>query len=69
MVAFECPSCNHVLEVKPPDRLHSAYSFDKPASKSYYGEVIEKVVACQNPDCNEQMTIFWYAPYDYFNRV
>ncbi len=69
MVAFECPFCNQALEVQPPDKLHSAYSFDKPAYKSYHGKVIEKKLLCQNPNCNEQFIVYWYAPYDYFNRV
>ena len=69
MVAFECPFCNQTIEVKPPDKLHSAYSFERPLAKSYHGKLIEKELTCPNPECRELITVYWYAPLDYFNRV
>ena len=37
---LRCPYCDWPFEVKPPDSLHSAYSFEKPLRGSFYGEVI-----------------------------
>jgi hypothetical protein len=69
MVAIECPICNQPLKIQPPDKLHTAYSLEKPIQKSYHEKVIEKEAICQNPVCRKQITVYWYAPLDYFNRI
>jgi len=69
MAVLECPFCYEILEVKPPDRLHSAFSSAKPIQNSYYGDVVKKKYKCQNPDCKKSVTVFWYAPLEYFNRI
>jgi hypothetical protein len=69
MAVLECPFCYEILEVKPPDRLHSAFSSAKPIPNSYYGEVVKKKYTCQNPACKKSVTVFWYAPLEYFNRI
>jgi len=69
MVALECPFCNQTIEAKPPDKVHSAYSFERPIATSYYGKLIEKELTCPNPKCRELVTVYCYAPMDYSNRV
>jgi hypothetical protein len=69
MTVLECPFCYEILEVKPPDRLHTAFSSAKPIQNSYYGDVVKKKYECQNPDCKKSVTVFWYAPLEYFNRI
>jgi len=64
-----CLYCDWPFEVEPPDRLHFAYSFEKPAKGSFYGKVIEQNVVCLNPKCKKPITIYWYAPLNYFNRI
>jgi hypothetical protein len=66
---LECPFCYEILEVEPPDRLHTAYSSAKPIPKSYYAEVVRKRHRCQNPKCKKLITTYWYAPLDYFSRI
>jgi hypothetical protein len=69
VAVLECPFCYEVLEVEPPNRLHSAFSLAKPVSKSYYGDIIKTKHKCKNPQCNKPITIFWYAPLEYLNRI
>ena len=69
MAVLECPFCYVILEVEPPDRLHSAFSSAKPIQNSYYGDVVKKKYECQNPACKKSITVFWYAPLEYFNRI
>jgi len=66
---LRCPHCDRPFEVNPPDRLHFAFSFEKPLRGSFYGEVIEQNHVCQNPKCKKPIIIYWYAPIDYFNRI
>ncbi len=68
-LVLECPFCSEILEIKPPDKLHTAYSSKKPIAQSFHGDVIEKRHKCKNPDCKKQISIYWYAPLDYFNRL
>jgi hypothetical protein len=68
-LVLECPFCNQILEVDPPDKLHSAYSTEKPIAHSYYRDVVQQKFKCQNPQCKKPITIYWYAPLDYFNRM
>jgi hypothetical protein len=69
MAVLECPSCSEILEVEPPDKLHSAFSSAKPISKSYHGRLVQKEVRCQNEDCKKAFTVYWYAPLEYFARI
>jgi uncharacterized protein YlaI len=69
MATFECPFCNEILEVKPPDRLHSAFSFVEPIPKSYHQKIAKRQYMCQNPECKKSITVFWYAPFEYFSRI
>ena len=41
---LRCPYCDWPFEVKPPDSLHSAYSFEKPSRGSFHGEVLNKIL-------------------------
>jgi len=66
---LRCPYCDYPFEVDPPDRLHFAYSFEKPLRGSFYGEVIKKEFVCPNLKCEKQITIYWYAPISYFDRI
>ncbi len=66
---LRCPDCDWPFEANPPDSLHSAYSFEKPSRGSFYGKVIEQDVVCQNPKCKKPVTIYWYAPMNYFDRI
>lgn len=68
-LVLECPYCQWPFKAKPPDRAHFAYSFEKPLTGSFDGEVIEQNLVCQNPKCRKQITIYWYSPRDYFNRI
>ena len=47
-LALECPYCQWIFEAAPPDKVHSAYSFEKPLRSSFYGEVIEQKLVCRN---------------------
>jgi hypothetical protein len=68
-LVLECPFCNETLEVDPPDKLHSAYSTEKPIPRSYHNNVVQQKLKCQNSQCKKPITIYWYAPLDYFNRM
>lgn len=67
MATIECPFCNEILEIKPPDKLHAAFSFENPIPNSYYGNVMKKKLKC--PNCKKSIWVFWYAPLEYFNRI
>jgi len=69
IVVLECPFCNQIFEAEAPDKLHTAYSVERPLVGSYHGNVVKKKYRCRNPECRKQITIYWYAPLDYFNRV
>ena len=68
-LALECPDCHWILEATPPNKIHSAYSYEKPLRGSFYGEVVKQDVVCRNPKCKKAFTIYWYAPLSYFDRV
>jgi hypothetical protein len=68
-VVLECPFCNEIFEAESPDKLHSAYSTKKPIASSYHGEVVKTRHRCQNPECTKPITIYWYAPLNYFDRM
>ncbi|MGA3061264.1 MAG: hypothetical protein ABSD92_12975 [Candidatus Bathyarchaeia archaeon] len=67
MAVLECPFCNEILEVKPPDKLHTAFSFVNPIPNSYYGDIVKTKHKCQN--CKKRITVSWYAPLEYLNRI
>ena len=66
---LRCPYCDWPFEVNPPDKLHFAYSFEKPSRGSFYGEVTEQNLVCRNSKCKKPLTIYWYAPMNYFDRI
>lgn len=69
MAVLECPFCYEILEVKPPDKLHTAFSSVEPITRSYHGDVVKKKYKCQNQNCKKAIPVFWYAPLEYFNRL
>jgi hypothetical protein len=69
IVVLECPFCGKIFEAESPDKLHSAYSTRIPKPSSYHCDVIKKKYKCQNPECKKLITIYWYAPLTYFNRM
>jgi hypothetical protein len=71
MAVFECPACNEILEVKPPDRQHSAFSSAKPKQKMPHSKIIQKRVKCKNKDCRKTVTVYWYTPLEFlsFNEI
>jgi hypothetical protein len=69
MAVLECPFCYEPIEVEPPDRFHTAFSSAKPIRNSFHGDVVKKKVKCQNQECKKTVTVFWYAPLEYFNRI
>lgn len=69
MATIECPFCFEILEVDPPDKLHNAFSLVKPMPESYYGRIVKKIHKCEKPACNKAITIYWYAPLEYFSRI
>jgi hypothetical protein len=68
-LVLECPFCSDIVEVTPPDKLHSAYSSKNSISNSLNDNLVEKIHKCQNPACKKPITVYWYAPLDYFNRM
>jgi hypothetical protein len=69
MPVLECPFCSKPFEIEPPDRIHSAFSSAKPIRNSFHGDVMKLKVKCKNPECKKIVTVYWYAPLEYFNRV
>jgi hypothetical protein len=69
MALIECPFCDGILEVQPPDSLHTAFSFTNPIAKSYYGKIVQTKHKCPNQNCKKPITVKWYAPLEYFNRL
>lgn len=69
VAVLECPFCNEILEVEPPDQLHTAFSIDKPISRSYHQKIVKRKHKCQNPECKKPIMILWYAPLEYFSRI
>jgi hypothetical protein len=68
-LVLECPYCHWIFEANPPDKVRSAFSFEKPLKGSFYGEVIEQSHVCRNPKCRKSFTIYWYSPLNYFDRM
>jgi hypothetical protein len=68
-LTLECPYCNWIFKAAPPDKIHSAFSYEKPFRGSFYGKVIEQNFVCRNPKCQKAFTVYWYAPLSYFDRI
>lgn len=68
-IILECPSCHWMFEAEPPDKKHSAYSFQKPQEGRFIGDLITQNRICRNPKCKKTITIYWFAPLDFFNRL
>ena len=68
---LKCPYCSSIFVPEPPesDRWHSEFSLEKPQLSSAYGDVIEQKIVCKNPECKKPLTVYWYAPMEYFNRM
>ena len=66
---LECPYCYWIFEALPPDKIHFAYSYEKPLRHSFYGKVIEQNLVCRNPKCRKSITVYWYSALSYFDRV
>jgi hypothetical protein len=69
VATIECPFCYEILEIEPPDKLHTAFSLAKPMPESYHGKIVKKNHKCQKPDCDKPITVYWYAPMEYFARI
>ncbi len=69
MALIECPFCNEILEVEPPDKLHTAFSFVNPIPNSYYGDIVKTKHNCPNQNCKKPLKVKWYAPLEYLNRL
>jgi hypothetical protein len=70
-VVIECPFCSEKFKAESPDKLHSAYSIEKPIASGYHGDVVKSTRAkhiCQSPECTKLITIYWYAPTSCFDR-
>jgi len=65
MAIIECPFCDEILEVEPPDRFHITLSA-RPMSKNFHGDIIQKKVRCTNEDCKKIVTLYWIAPIEHF---
>lgn len=68
-VVLECPFCSQIFETESPDQFRTAYSMKKPIASIFHGNVVKKKFRCENPECKKTITIYWYAPLDYFNRM
>jgi hypothetical protein len=69
MTLIECPFCNTILEVEPPDKIHAAFSIVTPLPHSYYGDIVKTKHKCSNPNCEKSIIIKWFAPLEYFSRL
>ena len=68
MAVIECPFCNELLEIEPPDRFHISLS-TKPIPKTFLGDIIQKQERCRNENCKKTFTVYWIAPIEYFTRM
>ena len=69
MALIECPFCNEILEVEPPDKIHTAFSFVNPIPHSYNGNIVKTKHLCPNQNCEKPIIIKWYSPQEYFERM
>ncbi len=69
-LVLRCPYCDEwTFEATPPDKWHSAFSLEEPLMSSLHGEVKTQTIICQNRKCRKPITIYWYAPMEYFDRM
>ena len=68
MAVIECPFCDEILEVEPPDRFHITLS-NKPIPKTFLADTIQKKVRCTNEHCKKTITVYWIAPMEYLTRI
>jgi hypothetical protein len=68
-LTLECPYCSWIFKATRPDKIHSAFSYEKPLRGSFYGKVIEQNFVCRNPKCRKAFNVYWYAPLTYFDRI
>ncbi len=66
---FSCPYCGHPFEAHAPDSWHSEYSYEEPPISNVRGELKKREFTCKNPKCNKQITLYWYAPVEFFRIV
>ena len=69
MALIECPFCSEILEIKSPDKVHTAFSFVNPIPQSYYGKIVKTKHECPNHNCKKPLIVKWYAPFEYLNRL
>ena len=69
MATMECTFCNEIVEVEPPDKIHTAFSFVNPIPHSYYGKIVKTKHKCPNKNCEKPLIVKWYSPLEYFNRL
>ncbi len=67
--SLRCPYCDSIFEAKSPDNWHSAFSFEEPIMSSFHGEVKKQEIVCPNSKCKKLITVYWYAPMEYFDRM
>ena len=68
-LVIKCPYCQWLFEVRPPDAIHSDYSFRKPSQISVHGEVIKRSLRCLNPRCGEKIEIYWFSRANHFPKI
>jgi hypothetical protein len=68
-LTLKCPYCNHDFNVSPPDSWHSEHSFDEPMMSNVHGEIKKQKIVCRNTKCGKTITIYWFAPMEYFARM
>jgi len=66
-LVLRCPYCNCNFEAKPPDSWRFEYSFEEPPLSNVHGEVKKQEVVCKNRECRKPITLYWYAPIEYFS--
>ena len=68
-LVIKCPYCQWLFEVRPPDAIHSDFSFRMPSQISFHGEVIKRSLRCPNPRCGEQFEIYWFSRANHFPKI
>ncbi len=68
MTIIECPFCDEIIEVEPPDRFHISLSA-KPIPKTFHGDIIQMEVRCNNQVCKKTVMLYWIAPTEYITRI
>ncbi len=66
-LVLNCPYCNAIFEVTPPDSWHFESSLEEPLMSEVYGEVKKQELVCKNSKCRKSITVYWYAPIEYLH--